>query len=371
MKTVHSVILASAVAIAALLLWPRWGCAQEQAAPAPAQAAEATSRPASQPAEAQKGQQGGPQTQPAEKEPELREIRVAVFDLDVLEGVDVAPGALTDQVNAMLDAMEKVTIVNREEIKKVAEEHKMALAGLVDAASAAQLGKFLAANYVIVGRASRIGQTNYVVLKIIDVATTVQTTVSAKSASEWGVESLVGRLRVTLRPRLRQLQAPVPVQVDETLLKMREAAKPLVGKVMMVDVSEAHVNRPLADPAAQMAVANRLRSLGLTVLVPKDPPEGWKQSLLETGRYGQQKVDYLLEGEGVSAYAAEIHGMVSCRARVELRLIPVPGRNVALTDRGVAARVDLVDSLAAKAALEEAGASACDSLLQRLARDGM
>ena len=113
----------------------------------------------------------------------LRNIRVAVFDFDVLKGVDMEPAALTGQVNTMLAAMDKVTIVNRDQIKKVADEHKMALAGLVDGASAAQLGKFLSANYVIVGRASKIGQTNYLVLKMIDVATTVQTTVSAKAAA--------------------------------------------------------------------------------------------------------------------------------------------------------------------------------------------
>jgi hypothetical protein len=74
-------------------------------------------------------------------------------------------------------------------------------------------------------------------------------------------------------------------------------------------------------------------------------------------------VDFLLEGEGVSAYAAEMQGMISCRARVELRLIAVPGRNVTITDRGVAARVDLVEALAAKAALEDAGINALDAVI--------
>jgi predicted O-methyltransferase YrrM len=41
----------------------------------------------------------------------------------------------------------------------------------------------------------------------------------------------------------------------------------------------------------------------------------------------------------------------------------VPGRNVTLSDKGVAARVDLVEALAAKAALEDAGASALDAVI--------
>jgi hypothetical protein len=306
-------------------------------------------------------------TKPAAKA-EMRDIRVAVFDFDVLKGVDLDPAALTDQVNSMLSGLEKVTIVNRDQIKKVADEHKMALAGLVDSASAAQLGKFLSANYVIVGRASRIGQTNYLVLKIVDVGTTVQTTVSAKATAEKGLEALLERLRGDLAPQVRELQKPLKGEDDAALAKVRQAAKGLAGKVVLVDVSETHVNRPLRDPAAQMAIANRLKAIGIDVIVPKDPVDDWKKSLLETGKYGDKKVNFLLEGEGTSAYAAEMHGMISCRARVELRLIAVPGRSVTINDKGVAARVDLVEALAAKAALEDAGAGALDAVILQHAK---
>jgi len=117
-----------------------------------------------------------------------------------------------------------------------------------------------------------------------------------------------------------------------------------------------------------MAIANRLRALGIEVIVPKGPVDGWKKSLLETGRYGKRKVNFLIEGEGVSAYAAEMQGMISCRARVELRMIAVPGRNVTVSDKGVAARVDLVESFAAKAALEDAGVNALDAVILQNAK---
>jgi hypothetical protein len=92
---------------------------------------------------------------------------------------------------------------------------------------------------------------------------------------------------------------------------------------------------------------------------------GWKEALLQTGRYGDKKVDYLLEGEGTSAFAAQLHGLVSCRARVELRLVPLPGRTLAVSDCGVAAGVDLAETFAAKTALEEAGVQACDAVIRR------
>jgi hypothetical protein len=295
----------------------------------------------------------------------LRPIRMAIFDVDVLKGVDTEGAALTDQINTMLAAMPKITLVNREQIKKVAEEHQIALSGLVDNTSAAKLGKFLSAQYVIVGRASKIGQTFYLVLRIVDVETTVQTTVSAKADAQSGFDAVLQRLGEPLAADVRQLQRPKSETEDTSLAELKKLAEPMVGKVLLVSVEENHVGRPLRDPAAQMAIMQRLRSLGLTVIVPVEPVMGWKESLLQTGRYGDQKVDLLLEGEGTSAFAAQINGLTSCRARVELRLVPVPGRTVATTDRGVAAAADLAEALAAKSALETAGTQAADALIRR------
>ena len=345
---------------------------------------------------------------PAEKNKKLRTIRVAVFNIDV-QGVDIQPGAfrgpvsrpriprdggdtnelqeynrtvaelqandpsgqgaLTDQINVLLSAIDKVTIVNRDQIRKVAEEHQIALSGLVDTTSAVKLGKFLSAQYIVVGRASKIGQTFYLVLKIVDVETTEQTTVSAKAPTESGFSTVLERLGEPLTTAIRKLQHPKIDPSDTTLAELRKLARPLSGKVLLVSVEETHVNRPLRDPAAQMAIMQRLRSLGLSVIVPKDPVDGWKESLLQTGRYGDKKVDYLLEGDGTSAFAAQLQGLTSCRARVELRLIAVPGRTIATSDRGVAAGVDLVEALAAKTALEEAGVQACDAVIRRWASE--
>jgi len=298
----------------------------------------------------------------------LREIRVAVFTLDVIKGVEVDPAALTDQINTMLAALPKVTIVNRDTISKVAAEHTIALTGLVDTKTAVKLGRFLNAQYIAVGRASRIGQTFYIVLKVVDVETTVQTTVSAKGSVQKGFDTVMTRLSGALTAKIRELQRPVVKQEDPALAKLRKAAKVLAGKVVLVQIEETHINRPLRDPAAQMAVANRLKGFGVNVIVPKDPEDGWKKFLLETGKFAEKKVHYLLEGEGTSAFAARMGDLVSCRARVELRLIAVPGHNVTVAEKGVGAKVDLVEALAAKAALEDAGVSALDAVILQLAK---
>jgi len=299
----------------------------------------------------------------------LRPIRVVIFDVDVLQGVGVEGPAVTDQLNTMLAAKPQVTVVNRDQIKKVADEHQIALSGLVDNDTAVKVGKFLSAQYIVVGRASKIGQTFYLVLKIVDVETTEQTTVPAKADAASGFQAVLDRLGEPLEAAVQKLQRPVTEPSDTALAELRKLAQPLAGKVLLVSVEETHVGQPLRDPAAQMAIMQRLRRLGLSVIVPKDPVGGWKEALLQTGKYGDKKVDFLLEGEGTSAFAAQIHGLISCRARVELRLIRVPGRSIDVSDRGVAAGVDLVESLAAKTALEEAGTQALDAVIRRLAKE--
>jgi hypothetical protein len=207
------------------------------------------------------------------------------------------------------------------------------------------------------------------VLRIVDVETTVQSTVSAKATVENGFETVLQRLSGPLADSIQRLQRPTAESTDATVAELRKLAVPLAGKVFLVSVDETHIGRPLRDPAAQMAIMQRLRALGIQVIVPSDPPDGWKKALSQTGKYGDDKVDYLLEGEGTSAFAAQIQGLTSCRARVELRLIAVPGRVINVSDRGVAAGADLVESLAAKTALEEAGIQAADAVIRRVATE--
>jgi hypothetical protein len=293
------------------------------------------------------------------------EIRVAVFNLEAPEGFAIDSKALTDQVTTILSGIENVRLVERAELSKAADEHKIALSGLADASTAAKLGKFVNAQYIVVGKGSRISQSNHIALKFINVETTALTIVSLHAAVADGADKLVERLEGKLTEAVGKLKKAADAG-DASLAELRKLVKPLAGKVFLIDVSEQHVNRPLQDPAAQVAIANRLKALDLTVVIPKDPVAGWKQHLLETGKYGEKKVDFLIEGEGLSGLAGQVQGLTSCRARVELRIIGVPGRDVDVTDRGVAAGVDLVEALAAKTALEDAGKQAADATLRRL-----
>jgi hypothetical protein len=302
----------------------------------------------------------------AEKKDVSSELQIAVYNLDAQEGFGIDAKALTDQVTTVLSSIGNVRLIERTEISKAAEEHKISLSGLADNNSTAvKLGKFVNAQYVIAGRGTKIDQEKHISLKIIDVETTRLVVATAKATLEEGNAKLLARMSESLKESVAKLKRGMDAG-DTALAELKKLAKPLAGKVFLVDVSELHVNRPLQDPAAQMAIANRLKALDLAVVLTKDPVVGWKQHLQESGKYGDKKVDYLIEGEGLSGLGGQVQGLTSCRARVELRIVAVPGRAVTVTDRGAAAGVDLVEALAAKTALEEAGKQAADASLKRL-----
>ncbi len=302
----------------------------------------------------------------SEEKDELRAIRVAVFPIGATADVKVDPDALTDQLNTLASILPEVTLVDRADLEKTAEEQKLALSGLVDPDSAVKLGKVLNAQYILVGRASKIGQTHYMVLKLVDVETTRQTTISAKAPVSKGMEVVLEKIGTELEEKVAAICAtPLDAEEQAKLKSLQKLLKPFRGKTFLVQVSEEHVNRHTEDPAAQMAITHLLAWLDIQFVVPKDPPTDWKEHLLETATYDGQEVDYLLEGEGVSEFAGRVQGLISCRARVELRLIKLPGKSVMTIDKGVAAGVDLTESLSCKAALEKAGKAAAVAVLRR------
>jgi hypothetical protein len=300
----------------------------------------------------------------ADKKGEGTELSIAVFDLTTQDGFGIDSKALTDQVTTILSSIDNVRLIERSDLSKVADEHKISLSGLSDT-NAVKLGKFANAQYLVVGRGSKIDDERHIAIKIINVETTRLVTVAAKADVANGIQKLLAALAGSLKEGVSKLKKSADAG-DTALAELKKIVKPIAGKVFLVDVSEEHVNRPLRDPAAQVAIVNRLKALDLAVVVTKDPVVGWKQHLLETGKYGDKKIDYLIEGEGISGLAGQVQGLTSCRARVELRIVGVPGRSVDVTDRESGAGVDLVEALAAKTALEEGAKLAIDATLKRL-----
>jgi hypothetical protein len=338
-----------------------WGVAAAFAAVAIAAAwAAAADAPAAEPA----AEAAEPPRAEAEGEA-LRPLRVALCRLETREAA-MDSAALTEALESALASLPHVVVIDSGRIRQVAGAHAIDLSRLTDNALAVRLGRVLEANYVAAGRASRIDDTYYLVVKIVDVDEPVQTTVSAKAPVAQGPEVLLDRARAALRERVASLQAAL-AQRGGQAAALRHAAKALAGKAFALRIVERHAPAQEGAPAAS-AVARRLEAMGLAVWVPEDWPERWREALAETGRVAGRGVDYLLEGEARSACTTEVQGLVSCRVRVVLQASR-PGGEALAREMAVGVSADLDEALALGGALKEAAGQACEALVMGLYRE--
>jgi len=94
--------------------------------------------------------------------------KLVVYDLDTSEQLRVVGLILAEALREELLQLGVFTLVNRENIAKVMEEHKLQQSGLVDDSQILQLGKWLAAQQAVSGRISLLGESFVVQAKRID-----------------------------------------------------------------------------------------------------------------------------------------------------------------------------------------------------------
>ena len=87
-------------------------------------------------------------------------MRIAVMQFDSkTEGVSANVAAsITDILSRTLSNSDKIVIVERDRLENIAREHKLNLSGLVDSETAAQIGKLIGCQYVLLGSVTEINE---------------------------------------------------------------------------------------------------------------------------------------------------------------------------------------------------------------------
>ena len=142
---------------------------------------------------------------------------------------------------------------------------------------------------------------------------------------------------------------------------------PRIGVVIV-----EHYIRPIPDPAAETAIINQLTEAGFRRLV--DPGQLARirksdaiKTILNQGdiqtavrQMTNDRLDYLIVGEAFAEYAGTDPGysLISCRARVEARLIKVDTGEIIAAQVFHKGGVDITEFTAAKKSLHNAGTAA-------------
>jgi len=146
-----------------------------------------------------------------------------------------------------------------------------------------------------------------------------------------------------------------------------------------VVIPEFHVSDRIPDPAGETAIIRKLTDAGFRRLIdPQRMNQIRYSNSVKAIMRGDKKeavniatnlgVDYLIVGEAFSQFAGNVlnSGIISCRARVEARLIKADTGEIITAHGTEATGLDITEAIAAKKALNNAGELMGDYMIEKL-----
>jgi len=252
-------------------------------------------------------------------------------------------------LNAKLSASD-LFLVERQEIEKILGEQELGLSGLVTPETAAKVGKLTGAKVLITGRVFNADEKYFVVAKIMSTETSrvygETCTFTSVAALEGAINDLAPKILSVIEKRKDTLIA----KAEDPAERLERLKKLVAGKQLpsvSVQVAEKHVNHAVIDPAVQTEMKLVLQQIGFEVL---DAASGKQPAIA-------------ISGEAFSEMAGRRGNLVSCRSRVEIKVLQTAAGKLVLADRQTDVAVDLAEDVAGKAALENAAVRLLDRIV--------
>lgn len=257
-------------------------------------------------------------------------------------------------VSASLSTNPRFMLVERDELDAALAEIELGLSGTVSPASAARIGFLTGAKILVSGRILAQRNELIVVAKIIGTETTrmVAETVTfdAEASDAAAARQLAEQIAATIETRAGELLAAETPGGDP----IQELRALVAGKdlpTVSIEIDEAHVGRPVLDPAAETEIGLMLQDLGFVLLDPSS---------------ATNPVDIELVGEAFSEFGLRTGNLVSCKGHVEVRAIERSSGRILAIDRQTEVAVDVAEGIAGKAAIQKAAAAVGARIIARI-----
>ncbi len=250
-------------------------------------------------------------------------------------------------------------MVDRTDMKKTLDEQALNLSGAVRADEATKVGQLTGAKLLVTGSVVHVDKNLFLVAKIISTETSrvAAASVEGKVSDELG--PLVGKLADQIDTTLAEQSAdlvPVAETPKDRLESLSKQLKKGKRPAVLVQIAERHIGLPPFDPAAQTEMILFCRGTNFDVIDA------------ENGTLGA--ADVLIQGEAISELAGRVGGLVSVKARVEVKAVDRKSGKVLAVDRQTALVVDLTEQIAGKSALQEAASIIAERMLPKIADAG-
>ncbi len=256
-------------------------------------------------------------------------------------------------LQANLSTVENVDLVERAELEKVLSEQGLGLSGTINPDTAAKIGQLTGAKVLVTGRLFDAGGQYFVVAKIISTETSRVFGETAQFKSLSGLNAAAAELARKIGKVVTDHRSDLVAPPDDMPRRLAELQKLVAGKALpsvSVSISEQHVSHRIVDPAAQTQMQNILQQIGFKVV----------------DSASAEKPGVAISGEAFSEMGMRNAGLVSCRARVEIKMTKTADGALLLSDSAVAPGVDISEDVAAKKALEAASFELTGRIVRKL-----
>jgi hypothetical protein len=283
-------------------------------------------------------------------------LTVAVFDFESKdENVrDLGPKIAT-LVNANLSAEPQLITVERAELEKVLGEQELGLSGTVSADTAAKVGNLTGAKVLVTGRVFKIENELFLVAKIIGTETSRVYGELAKGNASESIADLSAKLAKLIAADVTQKSDTLVAKVETREQRVEKIKKALGDKkrvAVSVKIGERHFGSPVIDPAAETELGKILQECGFTLVDDKST----------------NKANVEITGDAFSAFGLRKGNLISCKARVEIKVRDLASGNILVVERQTSVAVDIAEQTAAKTALQNAAAEFAERVLPKLAK---
>jgi len=277
-------------------------------------------------------------------------VPVAVLDPDAADARLKERGAqIALLLTTHLSTMDGIVTVERQDLAKLLGEQELGNSGMVDSATAARIGHLTGARVLVTGRVFTVAGETTAALKVMSTETGRVFGVMENFSPEAPPSGPAGKLAAKVAEILNGKKADLlarPVTVEDRVARLKQKLAGRTLPSIAISIPEQHIGPPVVDPAAETEIGLILGQAGFTVLAGE----------------AAARADFQIKGEAFSEAGIRRGNLISCRARVEVKVVERDAGRVALMDRQVAWGVDTAEHIAAKSALQQAGAQLADRI---------
>jgi len=289
---------------------------------------------------------------------ETAPLPMAVFDFQTTDRALEKKGAeVATLLNARLSVLPEVFLVERQEIDKILSEQEVGIGGAVTADTAAKVGVLVGAKVLVTGRVFESGGKVYVVTKIMSTETGRVYGELATAKDFGGIDPAVEELAGKIAALTKKQAATLVAKVEDPAARIARLKKLVEGKTLpavYVTVAEQHLMRAVIDPAVQTEMMIVLKEIGFPVLTQEE---------------AAKRTDVIvISGEAFSEFGLRRGNLVSCRARVEIKVTNAATGKLQAVDRQMDVAIDIAEHSAGKKALENAALKLLDRLVPQLVK---